>query len=216
MGDPEGVGFLCGHFPSLSSSLSPSLSLSRSFTRVVEVERAVELWPSSISNGDGFVLSGDRARLIPPIVTTVITPAVPAASSVRSFLRPNCVGAGSRRERGLDCARRTGGRLANFSGVGEVVRGLSDAADHRANGSTPAIKSGSSSAGERKADSVGNNSVGASGDVDSPGSFIGPLPAPSPDVSGDWSPCNDCTCRSPFSVHPVLLICQQGLCEEQI
>ena len=96
-GDPEAVGFLCDHFPSPSPSLSlsPTLSLSLSFTEVVEVEPVFEPWPSSISNGDGFVLSGDRARLIPPIVTTVITPAVPAASSVRSFLRPNCAGAGS-------------------------------------------------------------------------------------------------------------------------
>jgi hypothetical protein len=210
-GDPEGVGFLCGHFPSPSPSpslsLPPTLSLPLSFTEVVEVEPVFEPWPSSISNGDGFVLSGDRARLIPPIVTTVITPAVPAASSVRSFLRPNCAGAGSPGESGSDFARRTGGRWADVLGVWGEVRGLPDVAAHRVNGSTPPIASGSPSAGARNAASVGSISVGASGDLESPGSFIEPLPASSPDVTGDWSPLNDCNCRSPFSVHPFLLIC---------
>src|SRR6266849_1152221 len=77
VGDPVGVAFLCGHLPLPSSSPSlalvptPSFSFSRSFCGMVEMA------PSSPPCEGGVVIwCGDRAKLIPPTVTTVITPAV--------------------------------------------------------------------------------------------------------------------------------------------
>src|SRR5579864_4371317 len=79
---------------------------------------------------------------------TVSNPAVPATISVTNLLRPSC--AGRRRDPGL--------RRANVPGVGGVM-GLSEVADHQANGSTPAIES------RLPAAFVGGISVAASGCV---------------------------------------------------
>jgi hypothetical protein len=79
------------------------------------------------------------------------------------------------------------GRWMDVSGAGDEVRGLSDVAAHRANGSMLSIAAGSPPAGEGDAALVGSSSVGVSGCVAAPGSITGALPSPFWTVDGEGS-----------------------------
>jgi hypothetical protein len=100
VGELEGVGVLCGRFPPL-----PQPSSSLSLCPLIEVNPSDG--SSSVRDGDRVGLRGDRAKLIPPTVTTVTMPTAPTAISLSSCLR--FCGAGHGRERASDFARRAGG-----------------------------------------------------------------------------------------------------------